>query len=249
VKCFVVLPCYNEEQNIESLIPHIDKTLRDYIPYQIIAINDGSDDDTGRLLKHLSKQHPIEVLEHPKNKGLAATLQTGLSAAVQHSSNGDLIITMDSDNTHDPMYILDMLKVATEADMVVGSRYVQNGKQMNVPPHRMVLSRMINYIIRKIANLSVMDATSGYRCFKASSLKKLEKNMGKRFMESKGFEASLEILLKMFWCNSTIKEVPITLDYNKKEGWSKMKLLPTIKRYVILLTKIKDWRNELEANS
>jgi len=249
VKCFIVLPCYNEEQNIDLLIPHIDKTLRDYIPYQIIAINDGSDDDTGQLLKHLSKQHPIEVLEHPKNKGLAATLQTGISAAVQRSSDGDLIVTMDSDNTHDPAYILDMMKVATEADVVVGSRYMRNGRQMNVPPHRMILSRTINFLIRKIANLSVMDATSGYRCFKASALKKLKKNMGQRFMESKGFEASLEILLKMFWCNSTIKEVPIILDYNKKEGWSKMKLLPTMKRYVILLTKIKAWRNELEANS
>ena len=150
---------------------------------------------------------------------------------------------MDSDNTHDPHYILDMAKSTTDADVVIGSRYIDGGKQLNVPVYRMFLSKIVNLLIHEITRIPAKDATSGYRCFKASALQNVKRIFDGKVIVSKGFEVSLEILLKTFWCNTSIKEVPILLDYGKKGGISKMKLFPTIKRYLSLFTKINKWRN------
>lgn len=248
MKCIIVLPCYNEEGNVKSLISAIDRTLRQRISYEIIAVNDGSNDDTGELLRKLSRKYPIYVLEHPTNKGIATALQMGLNKAVKRSSDEDLIVTMDSDNTHGPQCILDMVKAAKEADIVIGSRYVKDGMQLNVPFYRVILSKVVNFLARRMVKLPVRDATSGYRCFKAAALKRLSLISKHGFIESKGFEVSLEVLAKTFWCNSIIQEVPITLDYSRKKSKSNMRLLPTIKRYVILLGKMKSWRSELEVN-
>jgi dolichol-phosphate mannosyltransferase len=239
--CFVVLPCYNEEENIELLVHTIEHALSQEINYQVIAVDDGSNDGTKEILKELSKQYPIKILEHKTNRGLAAALQTGLSEAIRLSSREDFIITMDSDNTHDPGYIIDMIKAAKKADIVIGSRYVKNGRQLNVPFYRVILSKTVNFLIAKMIKLPAKDATSGYRCFKASTLQKLNLISKHNLIESTGFEASLEILAKAFWCNSTIKEVPVTLDYGKKRSRSKMRMFPTIRRYLALLLKSRSW--------
>jgi len=248
MKCVIVLPCYNEEGNVKTLINTIDRILSPHMPYQIIAVNDGSNDYTGDFLQELSKEYPIRVLEHRTNKGLGVAFRLGLSEAVECSSDGDLIVTMDSDNTHEPRYILDMIRAAKEADIVIGSRYIRGANQLNVPFRRRILSKTVNFLIGGMAKLPVRDATSGFRCFRASALKRLRMFLKHKFIESKGFEVSLEILVKTFWCNSVIKEVPITLDFNKRKGSSKMQLLPTIKRYIQLLGEMKAWRTELEEN-
>jgi dolichol-phosphate mannosyltransferase len=246
VKCYVILPCYNEEQNLKTLIPAISATIKPKMPYTIIAINDGSTDHTTQLLNTLSKQYPLQIIQHIKNKGLAETLKDGLNAAAKISKDEDLIITMDADNTHDPRYMLDMTKVAAEADIVIASRYVKGGKQLNVPPHRILLSKAINQSIKLATRIPIKDATSGYRCIKAKTIKNLHKKLGKKFIESKGFEITLEILLKLSWLNPKMLETPITLDYSKKGGHSKMKLLPTIKRYLALLLNIKKQKKQLK---
>jgi dolichol-phosphate mannosyltransferase len=239
--CFIVLPCYNEEENIEPLVNTIARVLTPCTTYQIIAINDGSRDKTLEILKELCGKYPLRLLEHETNRGLAAALQTGLSEAIKLSSKEDFIITMDSDNTHDPKYIIDMMKAAKKADIIIGSRYVENGRQLNVPFYRVIMSRAVNFLIAKVMKIPAKDATSGYRCFKASTLQKLDLISNHNLIESRGFEASLEILAKAFWCNSTIKEVPITLDYGKKRSRSKMRLFPTIKGYLALLVKSRYW--------
>lgn len=249
MKCFVILPCYNEERNLNSIIYKINETLQNFMTYKIIAVNDGSLDSTGNLLRELSFKYPIITTEHKVNKGLSEALLTGLSIALEHSSDEDFIITMDSDNTHHPKYILKMLSEAMNgAKIVVGSRYIPNGRQINVPPHRVLLSKTINLLLRKMAKIPVKDVTSGYRCFKASAIRKL-KERRQKFLESKGFEVSFELLAKTFWCSSSIKEVPIMLDYSKKKGKSKMKILPTIVGYCTVLTKIRSWRKQMEEDS
>jgi len=125
LKCLVILPCYNEEQNLKTLIPTIASTIKPKMPYKIIAVNDGSNDHTSQILSQLSKEYPIILIEHQKNKGLAETLKDGLKTAAELSSPEDLIITMDSDNTHNPRYMLDMAKNMGNADIIIGSRYIK----------------------------------------------------------------------------------------------------------------------------
>jgi len=239
MRCLIILPCFNEEENVKPLVHSINEALKPQIPYKIIAVNDGSRDRTGEILKDLFADYPISVVEHETNMGLGAALRTGLLTAISEASDDDLIVTMDSDNTHDPEHVLDML-IAIEdaaADVVVGSRYVDGGMQLNVSLHRTLLSRIVNLLIEKMFGLPVKDATSGFRCFRAGLLKRLYREFGDKIIEAKGFESSLELLLKAVNSGGVVTEVPIVLDYGRKGGSSKMRLFSTIVRYLVLLFK------------
>jgi dolichol-phosphate mannosyltransferase len=235
LKCFIVLPCFNEERNVKPLVHLIDQALASQVSYRIIAVNDGSHDRTAEVLKDLSVDYPIEILEHPTNLGLGSALKTGLLKAAEESREEDFVVVMDSDNTHDPKHILAMLTAGESANVIVGSRYVKGGAQLKVPFHRVILSKVINLLIRRMFQLDVRDATSGFRCFRASLLKRLRDTFRNRIIESQGFVASLELLLKAVYSGAVVAEVPILLDYERKGGKSKMRLFSTIASYLILL--------------
>lgn len=241
MKCIIILPCYNEKGNLEQLVFLICKALDGLVPYQILAVNDGSTDGTEKILLKLSQQYPLMLLEHGTNSGLASALETGLNEAVQSASDDDVIITLDADNTHDPRYIPVLIEASKKADIVISSRYVKGGKQSGVPLHRIILSRSINKLIKMVSGIPVDDATSGFRCYRVSLLRKTRKAFDK-LIRSKGFEVSFEILLKTYLCNQRIVEIPNTLDYNRKIGGSKVNLLTTACRYILFLSKILVWR-------
>lgn len=239
MRCFIVLPCFNEEKNVKPLIYSIDHVLKNKIPYKIIAVNDGSRDLTCKVLKDLSADYSIRVVEHHTNMGLGVALRSGLLAATEEVFDDDVVITMDSDNTHDPKHILGMLAASKKADIVVGSRYVEGGSQLNVPSHRVVLSKFINTLIGKLFRLPVKDTTSGFRCFRAILLKRLCVLLKGSIIDSKGFESSLELLFKAVYLGGFPVEIPILLDYGKKGGKSKLRIFSTILNYLILLFKFR----------
>jgi len=234
MKCLIVLPCFNEEENVKPLIYSIDQVLRHHFNYGIIAVNDGSRDRTGEVLKDLSMDFPLEIIEHRFNQGLGAALRTGLVAAAKETCDDDFVVTMDSDNTHDPKHVLEMLLAAERADIVVGSRYVRGGRQLGVPAHRVFLSWCVNLLVKALFQLPSKDNTSGLRCFRARLVKKLYASYQTGMIESHGFVASMELLLKAVRSGGTVVEVPILLDYGKKGGASKMRLFSTVIGYLAL---------------
>lgn len=240
MKCFIVLPCFNEEKNVKPLIYSIDHVLRDKIPYKIIAVNDGSRDGTNEVLRSLCADYPVRIVEHHNNRGLGAALRSGLLAANEEVLDDDVVVTMDSDNTHDPKHILGMLVAARKADIVIGSRYVKGGNQLNVPPHRVILSKVINVLVGRLFRLPAKDTTSGFRCFRAVLLKRLFNLFENKIISSKGFESSLELLCKAVRSGGFAAEVPILLDYGKKGGKSKMRLFSTTVSYLMLLIRFKN---------
>jgi len=244
-KCIILLPCFNEEGNLMQLFSGIHDTMVDLnMPYEVVAVNDGSTDGTEDILRDLAEKYPIKIIRHDKNMGLAAAYRTSIDTSIRNSLENDVIFTMDADNTQDPHYIVGMLKeVGNGTDIVIGSRYVSGGRQINVPFHRVVLSKIINFLIRKIAQMPIKDATSGYRCYKASVLRTASSVFKDKFIESQGFEVPLELLVKTYRCDSgvQVKEIPITLDYGKKVGKSKLKLFTTISLYIKLLRRISAW--------
>ena len=139
--------------------------------------------------------------------------------------------------------IPNMVAAAKNGDVVVGSRYVKGGAQLNVPLHRMILSRMINLLARKMLQLPLKDATSGFRCFRAGLLRRLRDTFRNSVIESNGFTASMELLLKAVHCGGVIVEVPILLDYGKKGGGSKMRLFSTVVSYMVLLFRYRRLNN------
>lgn len=248
MRCFIVLPCFDEEKNVKPLVYSIDHILKGKVSYRIIAVNDGSHDRTGDVLKNLSAEYPIRIVEHYVNMGLGAALRTGLLAATEEVFDDDVVFTMDSDNTHDPKHILDMLVAARKADIVVGSRYVEGGGQMNVPPHRVILSKIINTVVGKLFKMPVKDTTSGFRCFRAILLKRLNSTLEGNIINSNGFESSLELLFKAVHSGGFVTEVPIRLDYGKKGGNSKMRIFSTIINYLKLLFNFKRLVNTVGRN-
>jgi len=239
---YVVLPCYNEEENLSQLINNIISELNG-ASFEIIAVDDGSSDSSISLLESLSNKYPIHIIRHKKNRGLSSTLKDGLLYASALARPNDAIITMDADNTHNAQYIHFMLKALDQgAEIVIASRYYGGGSQVGVPKNRILLSKAANYFINCLTGLKVKDSTSGYRCYKASVLKKAEKEYNSNFINSKGFEVQVELLVKLGRIANKINEIPFKLRYDKKNGKSKMSLMHTILNYVLLSFKIISWR-------
>jgi len=235
---FIVLPCYNEEANIESLVKSINHSCSG-IDHTIIAVDDGSKDQTSIILTRLQKNFPIVLSRHSRNLGLQAALRTGLRRAVAIGKPGSAIVVMDADLTHNPFYISTMMADLTKGcDVVVASRYAKGGKQIGVPFHRRVLSRGISILGNIFFRLPVKDVTSGYRCYRAEIINRIIDKYGSRFIESKGFEVSFELLVKAYSVGAKIVEIPFVLDYSKKRSKSKLRVQHTIRNYLKLITKL-----------
>ncbi|MDH7564174.1 MAG: glycosyltransferase [Candidatus Bathyarchaeota archaeon] len=237
-KVLVVLPCYNEEMSLSLLAERIDKACT-RVDYTIIAVDDGSKDRTYATLLELQKHFPTIIEKHARNMGLQAALRTGLKKAVDATeSDGDAIVVMDADLTHDPKYIPPMIAaLARGYDVAVGSRYVKGGGQLGVPVHRQVLSMGMRFVSMCLFRLPVKDVTSGYRAYQAKIIKHLLAAYGDRFIESKGFEVAFELLIKTHKLGARFAEIPLRLDYSEKKSRSKLAVQKTIYNYLKLFLR------------
>jgi dolichol-phosphate mannosyltransferase len=171
-----VIPCYNEAENLPLLIKELDRELSKIASFKIIVVNDGSSDNSKGVLMDLAARYPIFLLNHKRNMGLSSTLRDGLLEAIIFARSDYLVITMDADNTHKAYYIRQMLEAVRKgAEIVIASRYVEGGLQIGVPNSRILLSRYVNYFLSFLSGLKINDLTSGYRCYRASVLKKVLK--------------------------------------------------------------------------
>jgi dolichol-phosphate mannosyltransferase len=198
-----------------------------------LAVNDGSTDRTEELLKEYAKTYPLTVISHRHNQGLAETYRTLINTLKKQAKHDDIAVFMDADNTHSPEFIRDLVKVAsTTADVVVASRYI-GGTEVGVPLKRRILSKVVNWLIRNLCGISILDCTSGYRAYRLEVLKRLPP------LESKGFEVTAEVLIRISSHKPPykIEEIPLTLYYDRKRGASKIHVRQTIKAYVKLLWK------------
>ena len=248
---YVLLPCYNEERNIEELIGEISKACQNF-EYKIVAVDDGSKDGTYNYLRAMSKVYPIIVLRHEVNKGLHEALRTLLLCIYDTAGNSDYVITMDSDLTHDPKYIPQLISACRkeEADVVIASRFVEGGKQNGVPLHRAFLSNGLRLFVKIMLRIPVKDVSSGYRCIRASNIKEIIEKYGfEKFIEAKGFEVQLELLYKLFLNGAKIIEVPFILDYSMKKGGSKLKIRRTILGYLQTVSKLRRLQHDITFSS
>jgi len=222
----IVVPAYNEEDGIEDFITSVlkDANLRE--EYEIIVVNDGSTDHTKEIIeKYAKKYRKIKPLSYVPNQGLGHALRTGIRKA-----RGRIIITMDSDGSHPPAVIHTLItQLDQNKDLVIGSRYLM--KKKNVKVKRYLLSRLTNYFTRMVtATGHVKDVTSGFRAYKASTLKRIA-------TREKGFEVEIEILVKLLKNHAKVKEIPIPL-INRKRGESKFKVSKHGPRYCFSLLRI-----------
>jgi dolichol-phosphate mannosyltransferase len=226
---YFLLPAYNEEENLPALFQAISQV--DF-EYRIILVNDGSNDMTGEIALDHAKHMPMTVLNHEVNQGLGAALKTGISYIVGNGNPGSAVVTMDSDFTHDPALVNDMItELSNGYDVVVRSRYISGGKQLNLPFHRRILGRAINLLLR-LRGSNAKDSTSGFRCISIELLRRAVERFGDSFITTTEFTSTPQILMRLQASGARIKELPVCLDYKKKVGLSKMNISRTIRAYM-----------------
>lgn len=166
MKISVILPAYNEKNNIISLVKDIEKFLKDMSNYEIIIIDDNSPDKTyDECLNNLNLKF-CKVFKRVKDRGLAKSIAFGIK-----KSSGEKIVIMDTDHTHDPKYLNKLLKFSEKYDLVIGSRFEKGGKMLATFHH--YLSFLFNIFLRILLSTGVKDNLGGYFCIKRSALENL----------------------------------------------------------------------------
>ena len=207
-KISVIIPTYNEVDNIEDLIVGLRAVLRD-VEYQIVVVDDNSPDGTFYAVKQIAERDPhVLPLLRQSKQGLASAIMHGYK-----ESDGKIIVMMDSDLSHRPEDLPAMLEAVREYDIVIGSRYVEGGSILGMSAYRKLASRVSIGVSRMMLDLPYEDTTSGFAVFRRGVLDYVEPRL-----EPSGFKLLLEILVK---CpEAQVKELPITF-INRRRGSSK----------------------------
>jgi dolichol-phosphate mannosyltransferase len=212
-RALVIIPTYDELANVRSLIP---KLLAIAPNLEVLVVDDDSPDGTGAYVEELSRQIPrVHCLRRPRKMGLGSAYRDGFRYALDR--HVDLVFEMDADFSHDPDAIPQFFEAAQEADLVLGSRYLNGVTVVNWPLRRLVLSYSANVFSRIVTGLPVKDATGGFKCFRRAVLESLDLDS----IKSDGYSFQIEISWYAWRLGFRVKEIPI-LFLDRRVGISKM---------------------------
>jgi len=213
VKSLLVIPTYNENENIERLVQALFDLGQEI---EILIVDDNSPDGTGATADRLAaRDGRVHVLHRPDKLGLGSAYIQGFKFALSHGY--DLIFEMDADYSHDPNCIPHFLEKIQECDVVLGSRYVQGVNVINWPMSRLLLSYCANLYTRIITGLPIKDATGGFKCFRRHVLEAIDLDQ----VKSDGYSFQIEMSFKCWKKGFRICEIPIIF-YERQKGHSKM---------------------------
>lgn len=236
-RIFVVLPSYNEGEALTGLSALFGKAIRQY-PFQIIVVDDGSTDDSMRLLEEAQIPH-VDIVRHIQNKGLGEAVKTGFLVALERANPDDIIMVMDSDGTHSPYLVERMAGLIQEGnDVVVASRYRYGSHVIGLDWFRTLLSHGSSWVFRLTTPIfNIKDYTCGFRLYRASILRKAFETHGDRFITESGFACMAEIIMKLNKLGALFCEVPMILRYDQKVSTSKIKIARTVLRSLNLVRR------------
>jgi len=213
LRTIIIIPTYNEAENISPLIERI-LNLDEGV--DILIIDDNSPDGTGSVVDAIVEREPrVQVIHRPAKLGLGTAYTTGFMTALERGY--DRIMTMDADFSHNPRYIPALLRLTDEHDLAIGSRYVPGGGVRLWGIHRRLLSRGANFFARSILGLQAHDCTAGFRCYRASVLQAIDP----RSIQADGYSYLLEMLWRVQKAGFSIAETPIVFT-DRRRGASKI---------------------------
>jgi dolichol-phosphate mannosyltransferase len=226
-RAIVVVPTYNERENLPLLVDG----LMQHQDVRVLVVDDQSPDGTGQVAETLAQRFPgrIEVLHRTSRRGFGRSCLDGMQRAVQ--TPVDLVCQMDADLSHDPADLPRLIRASANADLVIGSRYVPEGRVVNWPIRRRLLSRFANGYIRLVTRVNARDCTSGYRCWRRDVLASLPVD----HILSDGYSFLVEMLAGTEERGYRVIEVPITF-VERRQGESKLSAA------VLLESIITPWR-------
>ncbi len=212
-KSLIIIPTYNEINNIQKLIPDI---IELYPNMDILVVDDNSPDGTGERVKEMGEvDNRIKVIRRHGKMGLGTAYCEGFRYMLDNRY--DLAIQMDADYSHDPKVIREFINNIEDNDLVIGSRYITGVNVINWPMQRLLLSFFANFYTRVITGMPVRDATGGFKCFRKEVLESIDLKK----IRSNGYAFQIEMNFKTFKKGFRIKEIPIVF-VDRIEGTSKM---------------------------
>jgi dolichol-phosphate mannosyltransferase len=212
-KTIIVVPTYNEKGNIDRIYREIFKAAKSC---HLLVVDDNSPDGTGRMADAIAKKDKRVFVLHRRGKlGLGSAYVQGMKYALAKGYRN--VIAMDADLSHDPRNLPKMLELSQDYDLVIGSRYVKDGGMVNWNARRFLISQLANLFCRWVLGLKQADCSGGYKCYRASLLKKI--GMDRVF--SRGYNFQVEILFRAVRTGAEIVEIPIVF-VNRHEGESKL---------------------------
>ena len=215
-RCLVIIPTYNEKENIENIVRYVFKLSE---PFHILVIDDGSPDGTAAIVKTLQTEFPerLFIIEREGKMGLGTAYLTGFRWSLEH--NYDYTFEMDADFSHNPDDLLRLLAACRDegADMSIGSRYVSGVNVVNWPMDRVLMSYFASKYVRIITGMDIHDTTAGFVCYKRRLLEKMELDK----IRFRGYAFQIEMKFTAMKMGAKIIEVPIIFT-NRVLGTSKM---------------------------
>lgn len=212
-RALVVIPTYNEAENIELVIDRVRAAVPDA---DVLVVDDSSPDGTGDIAAKVAEHDPhVHVLHRPQKTGLGAAYLAGFSWALQ--CGYDLVVEMDADGSHLPEQLPRLLDAVDDADVVLGARWVPDGRVVNWPRRRELLSRGGNAYARLMLGMAVHDPTGGFRVFRRETLEGIDLSS----VRSEGYCFQVDLARRASEAGYRVVEVPITF-VERVYGDSKM---------------------------
>jgi len=213
---WLVLPTYNEAENIERLVEAALPQLAQTGEHHILIVDDNSPDGTGQIADRLAGEHDeVEVLHRTAKEGLGRAYVAGFTRALE--AGAERVMEMDSDFSHDPADLRALLAASADADLVLGSRYVEGGGVRNWGLLRRLVSRGGSLYARVVLGLPVRDLTGGFKCFRRQVLEALDLES----VHADGYGFQIELTYRAVRAGFRVKEVPIVFS-ERELGQSKM---------------------------
>lgn len=226
-RIYILIPTYNERENIELLINALESLQMNH--HTIVIIDDNSPDGTGEIADRLvAERLNINVIHRPEKKGLGQAYIDGFRFALDRGA--DYVVTMDADLSHDPKYIPTMVSMMDDCDLVMGVRYDHGGEIKNWGWFRKILSAGANWLARRMLDLQINDLTTGFKCYSRQVLEKI----GVENIFSEGYSFQVEMVYKAHGLGFRIGQVPIVF-VNRTKGKSKISRGEAIKGFLTLL--------------
>lgn len=212
-KSLVIIPTYNESDNVEQMLATLNRL---YPELSVLIIEDGSPDGTAAIVKRFQANHPnVHMIERQGKLGLGTAYITGFKWALEKGY--EFVFEMDCDFSHDPKDVAALLNAAQNCDLAIGSRYIGGIRILNWPMKRLLLSYFASIYTQIITGMKIQDATGGFKCFRASTLRQIDLNK----IFSNGYSFQIELNYKTWKKGLKLQEVPITFS-ERREGQSKM---------------------------
>lgn len=213
MKAMIVMPTYNEKDNIGKMVEAIHSLGRGF---HILIVDDNSPDGTGEIADGLAKENErVHVMHRPRKSGLGTAYMDGFRYALDRGM--EYIFEMDADFSHDPKYLPVMLDAMEDADLVIGSRYCEGVRVDGWRFRRLLLSKFANMFASYIIIIPVWDFTAGFKCYRREVLERID--FGK--IRSDGYAFQIEMKTYTYRLGFRIREVPIIF-YGRASGESKL---------------------------